>query len=76
MIYFSAQGMSKRFTEFQDLLYSNEFDIVAVTKTWFNSSVSSSEFTVKGYTCFRQDRRVDILKINYLLMMQEEVSFY
>lgn len=62
MVYFNAQGMSNKFTEFQDLLYSDEFDIVAVTETWFNSSVSSSEFTVKGYTCFRQDRRVDIFE--------------
>jgi len=60
LIYFYAQGISKKFVQFNTLLHSKEYDIVAVSETWFDSSVLNSKFIISGYTCFRQDRRIEL----------------
>ena len=42
---------------FQDLVYSEEADLVWVTETWLKDDVESSENLPWGYTIYRKDRR-------------------
>ena len=41
---------------FQDLVYSEDNDIVCVTETWLNADISNSEILDEGYEIFRKDR--------------------
>jgi len=52
--------MSNKFVQFNTLLHSKEYDTVAVSETWFDSSVLNSEFIISGNTCFRQDGRIEL----------------
>jgi exonuclease III len=41
---------------FQDLVYSENFDVVCVNETWLNSDFSDQEILHPGYTIYRKDR--------------------
>ena len=41
---------------FQDLVYGADYDMVAITETWLNPSVSSLEILPYGYDLYRKDR--------------------
>ena len=43
--------------EFKDVVYSNKFDIVAISESWLTSDVSDSELLPWGYDIFRCDRK-------------------
>ena len=43
--------------EFQDSVYVNQYDVVAVTETWLTSDVSDSELLPWGYDIYRCDRK-------------------
>ena len=42
--------------EFQDSVYANQFDIVAISETWLTGDISDSELLPWGYDIFRCDR--------------------
>ena len=41
---------------FQRLVYSNAYDIICVSETWFKDFFLDSEILDTGYTIFRRDR--------------------
>ena len=41
---------------FQDLVYSENPDVVCVNETWLNKDISDSEILHSGYTIYRKDR--------------------
>ena len=48
--------ISNNIARFQDLVYSEDNDIICVTETWLNSDISNSEILNEGYEIFRKDR--------------------
>ncbi|CAB4032671.1 Hypothetical predicted protein, partial [Paramuricea clavata] len=44
-------------SNFQDLVYSEEADLVWVTETWLRDDIESSEILPWGYTIYRNDRK-------------------
>ena len=42
---------------FQELVYSENFDIITVTETWLNEAISNKEILRIGYHIVRRDRR-------------------
>ena len=40
-------------------LSTGMYSVVAVTETWFDNTISDTEFAKFGYTAFRQDRKLD-----------------
>jgi hypothetical protein len=43
--------------EFQDTVYANQYDIVAISESWLTSDISDSELLPWDYDIFRCDRR-------------------
>ena len=43
--------------DFQELVFGNHLDLIAVTETWFTSNISDGEILSNGYQIFRNDRR-------------------
>ena len=43
--------------DFQELLYGNRLDLIAVTETWLTYDISDGEILSNGYQIFRNDRR-------------------
>ena len=41
---------------FQDLVYSEQIDIVCVNETWIHGNIDNSEILNSDYTIFRKDR--------------------
>ena len=48
--------ISNNIARFQDLVYSEDNDIICVAETWLNSGISNSEILNEGYEIFRKDR--------------------
>ena len=44
---------------FQDLVYSENFDIITVTETWLNDTISNKEILPCGYNIVRRDRMTE-----------------
>lgn len=42
---------------FQDLVYSENSDVICVNETWLNSTVSDNEILHSGFSIFRKDRK-------------------
>ena len=51
-----SNEISNNIARFQDLVYSEDNDIICVTETWLNSDISNSEILNEGYEIFRKDR--------------------
>ena len=42
--------------QFQDLVYSEDMDVVCVNETWLKESIDNSEILKDNYIMFREDR--------------------
>ena len=51
---------SMKYEELQLLAEESEFDIVAITESWANSSVMDAELALDGFRMFRKDRERDV----------------
>ena len=46
-----------KLTLFKNLVYSNSYDIIAVTETWLTETVSDGEIIDQGYSIYHRDRQ-------------------
>ena len=46
----------QHFFQTRELALENEFDILSISDTWFNSSVTNANVEISGYRIFRLDR--------------------
>ncbi|CAH3155403.1 unnamed protein product, partial [Pocillopora meandrina] len=46
----------QHFTETKELALERDFDMLTISETWFNSSVTNSVVEIPGYKVFRLDR--------------------
>ena len=60
---------------FQDLVYAEDLDIIAVTETWLNDSVSDNEILPSGYKIIRKDRVADKRGGGVLLALRNNLMF-
>ena len=51
-----SNEISNNIARFQDLVYSEDNDIICVTETWLNSDISNSEILNEGYEIFWNDK--------------------
>ena len=70
-----GKAINNNIHHFQDLLYSEESDIVCVSETWLNSDISNSEILDERYEIFCKDRESRgggvQLKVNSLKSIRE-----
>ena len=79
----NAQGLTSKFALLNDLIEEHSPDVLAITETWLDQSVSDSEFTPQGYISFRKDRDIKMYSENryksenrggILLMVKSELN--
>ena len=51
-----CRSLCNKLTEFQGLVYGNDFDIAAVTETWLRDGYLDNEILPDEYAIFRKDR--------------------
>ena len=51
-----SKALACNLHQFQDLVYSEDMDVVCVNETWLNESIDNSEILKDNYTIFRKDR--------------------
>ena len=52
----NAQGLYSKFALLSATIEEDDPDIITITETWLDSTITDAEFTPRGYTCFRKDR--------------------
>jgi hypothetical protein len=62
---------SGKLSHFQHIVLRNRFDIITLTETWLNDSVTNHEIPAHGYTIYRKDSR-DFVKSGGVLLAVEE----
>ena len=60
-VYFNARSIVNKMSELELLITDEQPDILGISETWLNSSISESELNFEGYTVFRKDRD-DVVK--------------
>ena len=58
IIHLTAQSLKNRvhFPEVNELAHAHNFDIFAVSETWFNTTVTNASVHIEGYNIYRLDR--------------------
>lgn len=51
-----SKALACNWHQFQDLVYSEDMDVVCVNETWLNESIDNSEILKDNYIIFRKDR--------------------
>ena len=61
---------------FQKLVYSENFDVVALTEKWLTNSVSDNEILDVGYSTYRTDRSTGKRGGGVLLAVKNSIQSY
>ena len=56
IFYTNPRSIVNKLQQFQSLVYSKSFDIIALTETWLTDSIFDNEILPTNYTIFRNDR--------------------
>jgi hypothetical protein len=64
---------SGKLSHFQDIVLTNHFDIIALTETWLNDSVTNHEILPHGYTIYLKDRYFGKRGGGVLLAVKENI---
>ena len=54
--YFNARSIRNKIELLQAYAAEYSFDVVFITETWLNESITDGEIQLQNYNCFRQDR--------------------
>lgn len=52
----NAQSLPAHFVEFKHFFNNKNYDVIAVSETWFNENHSSNLYQLDNYILFRNDR--------------------
>ena len=58
----NARDLRNKYTNLQTLFEDENPDVVAITETFLDESISSTEFTPEGFQCFRKDRNINFYR--------------
>ena len=58
LIHMNVRSLSKKIDQLRVMTTGLNLDVLTVSETWLNSSVSSATVALEGYTLYRQDREV------------------
>jgi len=56
IFYTNPRSIINKLQQFQSLVYSKSYDIIALTETWLTDSVFDNEILPTNYIIFRKDR--------------------
>ena len=56
LLLWNARSLNKQINDFQSFVYSETFDIIAITETWLTNNIYTNEIFPSGYTVLRKDR--------------------
>lgn len=45
-----------KLNQFQSVIYSEDLDVICITETWLNDTISSTEILPTSYTIYGNDR--------------------
>ena len=52
----NTRSIVNKLAQFHSLIYSEDYDIIAITETWLSENVLDHEIIPTGYTIYRKDR--------------------
>ena len=53
----NARSIVNKHKELEMYALEQKFDIIGITETWLNNSISDNEMSIAGYTLHRNDRK-------------------
>ena len=54
--YINIRSIVNKFTQFQSLVYSHKYDLIAITETWLTENMFDSEILPNQYIIYHNDR--------------------
>jgi exonuclease III len=71
----SCNSKESKLNCFHDIVTTNQFDVIALTETWLDSSISVQfQFPTRDYVVHRRDRRQDKLGGGVLLAINDTIK--
>lgn len=61
-MYTNACSLPGKMDELRNLVYTENFDVIAVTETWVNEEITDAELALNGYVLFRNDRKKGFIR--------------
>ena len=52
----NTRSIVNKLIHFHTLIYSKDYDIIAITETWLSDNILDQEIIPTGYTIYRNDR--------------------
>ena len=52
----NTKSIVNKLNHFHSLIYSKDYDIIAITETWLSDNILDQEIIPTGYTIYRNDR--------------------
>jgi len=59
-LYTNSCSLLSKMDELRNFVYTENFDIIAITETWANEQITDAELTLDCYVLFRNDRKKGI----------------
>ncbi len=57
VIYFNSTSVKNKLIELELLRNSGNFDVICISETWCNDTVSDAMICGQNYSCIRKDRK-------------------
>ena len=61
LVHMNVRSIPKKIDQLKIMLDDTALDVITVSESWLNNSVSSSSLTIKKYIIFRQDRNFNVV---------------
>ena len=62
LVHVNVRSLLKKIDQFRIMTTDLSLDVLTVSETWLNSSISSASVALEGYTLYRQDRETKTSK--------------
>ena len=73
LLLWNARSLNNQINNFQSYIYSENYEIIAITETWLQNSTYSNEILPSGYMLLRKDR--DSRGGGVMLALRDSIAF-
>ena len=61
LLHTNVHSLTKKMDQVKIMFEGKELDVITMSETWLNNSVSSNSLTLQGYVTYRQDRNLSVV---------------
>ena len=62
LLHVNVRSLTKKNDQLRAMFLNTSLDVITLSETWLNNFVSSANVALEGYSAFRQDRNLSLVK--------------